>query len=62
MPIIIINSWVTYLIQRQKMFVNESSIFNLIKNSDLNEKLATLATKAELKAEQNKTRKLQTQD
>ena len=44
------------------MFVNESSIFNLIKNSDLNKKLATLATKAELKAEQNKTGKLQTQD
>ena len=45
--------------QRQKAFVNKSDFSNLIKNSVLNTKLATLATKAELKAEQDKTVKLQ---
>ena len=44
------------------MFANESNIFSLIKNSDLNIKLATLATKAELKAKQNNIVKLQTHD
>ena len=52
----------TYFIQRQKMFVNESNIFSLTKNFDLNTKLATLATKAELKAEHNKIVKLQIHD
>ena len=45
--------------QKQKAFVNKSDFSNLIKNSVLNTKLATLATKAELKAEQDKTVKLQ---
>ena len=45
--------------QRQKAFVNKSDFSNLIKNPVLNSKLATLATKAELKAEQDKTVKLQ---
>ena len=31
---------------KQKEFVNKSNISNLVKNSDLNTKLATLATKA----------------
>ena len=34
--------------------VNESRISNLVKGSDLNAKLETVATKAELKAEQDK--------
>ena len=48
--------------QRQKAFVNKSDFSTLIKNSVLNTKLATLATKAELKAEQDKTVKLQVFD
>ena len=43
----------------QKELVNNSGISNLAQNSDLNTKLATLATKAELKAEQYKIVKLQ---
>ena len=42
--------------------VNRSSISNIAKNSDFNNKLAALGTKAELKAEQDKTAKLQTYD
>ena len=37
-----------------KGLVHKSTISNLVKNSDLNITLATLATKAELKAEQEK--------
>ena len=47
---------------KQKALVNISDISNLVKNSDLNSKFATLATKAALKAEQDKTLKLQTFD
>ena len=43
----------------QKELVNNSGISNLAQNSDLNTKLATLATKAELKSEQYKIVKLQ---
>ena len=39
--------------------VDKSDISNLVKNSDLNKKLATLATNAKLKVEQDKTGKLQ---
>ena len=50
----------TYLIQRKKKkLVNKSNVSDLVKNSDLNTKLATLGTKAELKAEQDKIVKLQ---
>ena len=48
--------------QKQKAFVNKSDFSNLIKNSVLNTKLAILATKAELKAEQDKIVKLQAFD
>ena len=40
--------------------VDKSDISNLVNNSDLNTKLATLATKAELEAEQDTIVKLQT--
>ena len=46
--------------QKTKELVNKLNICNLAKNSDLHTKLATLATKAKLKAEQDKTVKLQT--
>ena len=36
---------------KQKKLVNKSDIFNIVKNFDLNAKLTSLATKAELKAE-----------
>ena len=42
--------------------VNESNISNLLKDSHLNTKLTTLATKAELKAEQDKIVQLRTDD
>ena len=42
--------------------VNESNISRFISNSDLDKKIATLATKAELKTEQNKIVKLQAFD
>ena len=35
--------------KKKKKVVDESDIFDLVKNSGLNTKLATLATKAELK-------------
>ena len=38
----------------EKELLHKSNISNLVKNSDLNTKLATLATRAELKAEQDK--------
>ena len=47
---------------KQKELVNKSNISNLVKNSDLNTKLAKLATKAELKAKQDKIVKLQAFD
>ena len=47
---------------KEKGFIEKSNISNLIKNSDLNTKLATLATKAELQAKQNKIVQLQTPD
>ena len=46
--------------QKTKELVNKLNICNLAKNSDLHTKLATLATKAKLKAEQDKTVTLQT--
>ena len=36
----------------QKASVNKSNISNVVKNSDLNAKLAALATREELKVEQ----------
>ena len=42
--------------------MNKSDISNQVKNSDLNTKLATLATKAELEAEQDKIVKLKAFD
>ena len=47
---------------KQKKLVSESNVFNLVNDSNLNTKLATLATKAELKAKQDKIVKLQTQE
>ena len=44
---------------KQKELIDKSSISNLVKNSNLNTKLATLAIKAELKAEQDKIVKLE---
>ena len=48
--LIIINLRLAYLIQKKnnnnKNLVNEVNISSLLKNSDLNTKLATLATKA----------------
>ena len=43
---------------KQKELGSKSNIFYLVNYSDLNTKLTTLATKAELKAAQNKTLKL----
>ena len=48
-------------LKRQKLD-HESNISNVVKNFDLNIKVATLATKAELKAEHDKIVKLQTHD
>ena len=42
--------------------INESNISDLVRNSDLNTKFETLATKAELKADQDKIVELQTHD
>ena len=45
-----------------KILVNKSDISGFINNTDFNEKMKTLATKAELKAKQDKIVKLQTYD
>ena len=47
---------------KQKGLVNKSDIAVFIDNSDLNKKVATLATKTELKVEQDKLTKLQAFD
>ena len=47
---------------KQKELVSKSDIAGFINNSDLNKKVATLATKVELKAEQDKIPKLQAFD
>ena len=47
---------------KQKQLADKSDIAGFINNSDLNKKVATLATKAELKAEQEKIIKLQAFD
>ena len=47
---------------KEKKLVDQSDISNLIKYSDVMTKLATLATKAQLKAEKDKIVKLQTFD
>ena len=39
---------------KQNKLVNKSDTSNCVKNSELNAKLATLVTKAELKSEQDK--------
>ena len=39
--------------QRKKGLLEKSAIAGFINNADLNKKVATLAAKAELKAEQN---------
>ena len=44
---------------KNKELVDKSDIAGFINNSDLDKKVATLATKAELKAEQDKIIKLQ---
>ena len=44
---------------KQKGFVDKSSISNLVKGSDLNTKFATLATKAELIAQNGNIEKMQ---
>ena len=43
---------------KEKGFVDKFRISDIVKNSELNRKLAILATKAELKAEKGKTVKL----
>ena len=45
---------------KQIELANKSNIFNLVWKFDLNNKLVTLATKTELKAEQDKIVKLKT--
>ena len=47
---------------KQKELVDKSPISGFINNDDLDKKVATLATKAELKAEQEKIAKLETYD
>ena len=47
---------------KQKKLVNKSDISDLVKNSDLNTKLAILAVQAELKKEQDKIVKLKAHD
>ena len=60
------NVWVKHLGDikgckgKTKKLVDKSDISDLVKNFDLRTKLATLATKAELKADQDKILKLQT--
>ena len=44
------------------MLVKKSNIFNLVKSSDLNTKLPTLVTKAELKPEEDNIAKLEVLD
>ena len=44
---------------KEKGLFDKSSMSNLVNYSDLNTKLATLATKAELKAEEDKIVELQ---
>ena len=52
-----------WLMQKsEKGLVDKSNISDLVKNSDLNTKLVTLATKAELKTKQEKILKLQAFD
>ena len=45
---------------KNKELVNKTEIYKFINNSDLDKKYKTLATKAELKAEQDKIVKLET--
>ena len=47
---------------KNKELVNKSGISKFINNSDLDTKMKILATKVELKAEQDKIEKLQTND
>ena len=47
---------------KEKKLVNESYITRFINSSDLDQKITTLKTKAELKAEQDKIVKLQAFD
>ena len=47
---------------KEKQLVDKSDIAGFINSSDLNRKVATLATKAELEAEQDKTTKLEAFD
>ena len=47
---------------KEKKLVNESCITGFINSSDLDQKITTLKTKAELKAEQDKIVKLQAFD
>ena len=47
---------------KQKKLVDKSAIAGFINNPDFNEKIATIATKAELKTEQDKIIKLQLLD
>ena len=47
---------------KEKKLVNESYITGFINSSDLDQKITTLKTKAELKAEQDKIVKLQAFD
>ena len=44
--------------QKEKVLMEKSNFSNLVKNSDLNVKFAKLATKAELKWEQDNIVKL----
>ena len=47
-------------LKKKKKIVSKSNTSNLVNNFDLNKKLAILAIKSELKAEQDKMVKLQT--
>ena len=53
---------ILYAKKKEKGLLNKSDIYSLVNNYDLNTKLATLATKTKLKAEQDKIVKLQAFD
>ena len=60
--LIIINLQVTYLMQQFSQQINKHDVSNLVKSSDLSAKAKTLPAKAELKAQPDKTVKMQKYD
>ena len=60
--LITINLQVTYLMQQFSQQINKHDVSNLVKSSDLSAKAKILPTKAELKAQPDKTVKMQKYD